>query len=83
MFQYIQSRFYRSPEVLLGIKYDLLLICGAWAVYWWRTPGSLCSAGRMRYRRVLFANVIILCSLGGSDVQVVEVLGVPPLSYVT
>lgn len=23
MFHYIQSRFYRSPEVLLGIPYDL------------------------------------------------------------
>lgn len=25
MFQYIQSRFYRSPEVLLGIPYDLAI----------------------------------------------------------
>ena len=25
MFQYIQSRFYRSPEVLLGISYDLAI----------------------------------------------------------
>ena len=25
MFQYIQSRFYRSPEVLLGIAYDLAI----------------------------------------------------------
>ena len=25
MYQYIQSRFYRSPEVLLGIPYDLAI----------------------------------------------------------
>ncbi len=25
MFHYIQSRFYRSPEVLLGIPYDLAI----------------------------------------------------------
>lgn len=25
IYQYIQSRFYRSPEVLLGIPYDLAI----------------------------------------------------------
>ena len=25
IYQYIQSRFYRSPEVLLGIAYDLAI----------------------------------------------------------
>eukprot|EP00953_Heterococcus_sp_UTEX-ZZ885_P027329 14675-Heterococcus_DN1.PRE.1 len=41
MYSYIRSRFYRSPEVLLGLPYVMVLLtCGAQAASVWR-----CSLG--------------------------------------
>ena len=63
-FNTFRAGFIAHQRCCWASNMTLLLICGAWAVYWWRcTPGNLCSAGRMRYRRVPFANVIILCPL--------------------
>lgn len=51
IYQYIQSRFYRSPEVLLGnALHDLAIDMWSLGVFWVEMhTESLCSVEPMRY----------------------------------
>lgn len=64
IYQYIQSRFYRSPEVLLGIPYDL-------AIDMWSLG---CILVEMHTGEPLFSG----CNEFDQMMKVVEVLGIPP-----
>ncbi|XP_050328883.1 serine/threonine-protein kinase minibrain-like isoform X1 [Bactrocera neohumeralis] len=64
IYQYIQSRFYRSPEVLLGIPYDL-------AIDMWSLG---CILVEMHTGEPLFSG----CNEGDQMNKIVEVLGMPP-----
>lgn len=64
IYQYIQSRFYRSPEVLLGLPYDL-------AIDMWSLG---CILVEMHAGEPLFAG----CNEFDQIMRIVEVLGVPP-----
>ncbi|XP_055694581.1 serine/threonine-protein kinase minibrain [Lutzomyia longipalpis] len=64
IYQYIQSRFYRSPEVLLGIPYDL-------AIDMWSLG---CILVEMHTGEPLFSG----CNEVDQMNKVVEVLGMPP-----
>lgn len=64
IYQYIQSRFYRSPEVLLGIPYDL-------AIDMWSLG---CILVEMHTGEPLFAGSNEFDQM----MKIVEVLGVPP-----
>lgn len=64
MFHYIQSRFYRSPEVLLGIPYDL-------AIDMWSLG---CILVEMHTGEPLFSGKDEFDQVA----KIVEVLGVPP-----
>ncbi|XP_064595679.1 dual specificity tyrosine-phosphorylation-regulated kinase 1A-like isoform X8 [Liolophura sinensis] len=64
IYQYIQSRFYRSPEVLLGIPYDL-------AIDMWSLG---CILVEMHTGEPLFAGSNEFDQM----MKVVEVLGMPP-----
>ncbi|XP_032296184.1 serine/threonine-protein kinase minibrain isoform X3 [Drosophila virilis] len=64
IYQYIQSRFYRSPEVLLGIQYDL-------AIDMWSLG---CILVEMHTGEPLFSG----CNEFDQMNKIVEVLGMPP-----
>ncbi|XP_034029822.1 dual specificity tyrosine-phosphorylation-regulated kinase 1B isoform X1 [Thalassophryne amazonica] len=64
IYQYIQSRFYRSPEVLLGMPYDL-------AIDMWSLG---CILVEMHTGEPLFSG----CNEVDQMNKIVEVLGVPP-----
>uniref|UniRef100_A0A8D8LUE2 dual-specificity kinase n=2 Tax=Cacopsylla melanoneura TaxID=428564 RepID=A0A8D8LUE2_9HEMI len=64
IYQYIQSRFYRSPEVLLGIPYDL-------AIDMWSLG---CILVEMHTGEPLFSG----SNEGDQMNKIVEVLGLPP-----
>lgn len=64
IYQYIQSRFYRSPEVLLGIPYDL-------AIDMWSLG---CILVEMHTGEPLFSGSNELDQMN----KIVEVLGIPP-----
>ncbi|CAD7086895.1 unnamed protein product [Hermetia illucens] len=64
IYQYIQSRFYRSPEVLLGIPYDL-------AIDMWSLG---CILVEMHTGEPLFSG----CNEVDQMNKIVEVLGMPP-----
>ncbi|CAL8111063.1 unnamed protein product [Orchesella dallaii] len=64
IYQYIQSRFYRSPEVLLGIPYDL-------AIDMWSLG---CILVEMHTGEPLFSGADETDQMN----KIVEVLGVPP-----
>ncbi|XP_076457834.1 dual specificity tyrosine-phosphorylation-regulated kinase 1B-like [Babylonia areolata] len=64
IYQYIQSRFYRSPEVLLGVPYDL-------AIDMWSLG---CILVEMHTGEPLFAGSNEFDQM----MKIVEVLGVPP-----
>lgn len=64
IYQYIQSRFYRSPEVLLGIPYDL-------AIDMWSLG---CILVEMHTGEPLFSGSNELDQMN----KIVEVLGMPP-----
>ncbi|XP_041981458.1 serine/threonine-protein kinase minibrain isoform X2 [Aricia agestis] len=64
IYQYIQSRFYRSPEVLLGIPYDL-------AIDMWSLG---CILVEMHTGEPLFSGANELDQMN----KIVEVLGMPP-----
>lgn len=64
MFQYIQSRFYRSPEVLLGIPYDLAI--DVWSLG--------CILVEMHTGEPLFSGKDEVDQMS----KIVEVLGIPP-----
>ncbi|KAF0296529.1 Serine/threonine-protein kinase minibrain [Amphibalanus amphitrite] len=64
MYQYIQSRFYRSPEVLLGIPYDL-------AIDMWSLG---CILVEMHTGESLFSGTNEVDQMN----KIVEVLGMPP-----
>ncbi|KAL3885823.1 hypothetical protein ACJMK2_025859 [Sinanodonta woodiana] len=64
IYQYIQSRFYRSPEVLLGIPYDL-------AIDMWSLG---CILVEMHTGEPLFAGSNEFDQM----MKIVEVLGIPP-----
>jgi len=64
IYQYIQSRFYRSPEVLLGIPYDL-------AIDMWSLG---CILVEMHTGEPLFSGVDEIDQMN----RIVEVLGMPP-----
>ncbi|XP_025101248.1 dual specificity tyrosine-phosphorylation-regulated kinase 1B-like isoform X1 [Pomacea canaliculata] len=66
IYQYIQSRFYRSPEVLLGIPYDL-------AIDMWSLG---CILVEMHTGEPLFAGSNEFDQM----MKIVEVLGMPPRS---
>ncbi|XP_017786175.1 PREDICTED: serine/threonine-protein kinase minibrain isoform X3 [Nicrophorus vespilloides] len=64
IYQYIQSRFYRSPEVLLGIQYDL-------AIDMWSLG---CILVEMHTGEPLFSGANEADQLN----KIIEVLGMPP-----
>lgn len=64
IYQYIQSRFYRSPEVLLGIQYDL-------AIDMWSLG---CILVEMHTGEPLFSGANESDQMN----KIVEVLGMPP-----
>ncbi|XP_048483338.1 serine/threonine-protein kinase minibrain isoform X3 [Plutella xylostella] len=64
IYQYIQSRFYRSPEVLLGVPYDL-------AIDMWSLG---CILVEMHTGEPLFSGANELDQMN----KIVEVLGAPP-----
>ncbi|KAL8596465.1 Dual specificity tyrosine-phosphorylation-regulated kinase 1A [Nucella lapillus] len=64
IYQYIQSRFYRSPEVLLGVPYDLAI--DVWSLG--------CILVEMHTGEPLFAGSNEFDQM----MKIVEVLGVPP-----
>jgi len=64
IYQYIQSRFYRSPEVLLGIPYDL-------AIDMWSLG---CILVEMHTGEPLFSGANEIDQMN----KIVEVLGLPP-----
>ncbi|XP_071030997.1 dual specificity tyrosine-phosphorylation-regulated kinase 1A-like isoform X1 [Oncorhynchus clarkii lewisi] len=64
IYQYIQSRFYRSPEVLLGMPYDL-------AIDMWSLG---CILVEMHTGEPLFSGANEIDQMN----KIVEVLGVPP-----
>ena len=64
IYQYIQSRFYRSPEVLLGIPYDL-------AIDMWSLG---CILVEMHTGEPLFSGANEVDQMN----KIVEVLGLPP-----
>lgn len=64
IYQYIQSRFYRSPEVLLGIPYDL-------AIDMWSLG---CILVEMHTGEPLFSGTNEVDQMN----KIVEVLGMPP-----
>ncbi|XP_052750327.1 serine/threonine-protein kinase minibrain isoform X2 [Galleria mellonella] len=64
IYQYIQSRFYRSPEVLLGVPYDL-------AIDMWSLG---CILVEMHTGEPLFSGANELDQMN----KIVEVLGMPP-----
>ncbi|KAK3908341.1 Serine/threonine-protein kinase minibrain [Frankliniella fusca] len=64
IYQYIQSRFYRSPEVLLGISYDL-------AIDMWSLG---CILVEMHTGEPLFSGANEIDQMN----KIVEVLGMPP-----
>ncbi|XP_046382459.1 dual specificity tyrosine-phosphorylation-regulated kinase 1B isoform X2 [Ischnura elegans] len=64
IYQYIQSRFYRSPEVLLGIPYDL-------AIDMWSLG---CILVEMHTGEPLFSGANEVDQMN----KIVEVLGIPP-----
>ncbi|KAL1509811.1 hypothetical protein ABEB36_004492 [Hypothenemus hampei] len=64
IYQYIQSRFYRSPEVLLGISYDL-------AIDMWSLG---CILVEMHTGEPLFSGLNEIDQMN----KIVEVLGMPP-----
>lgn len=64
IYQYIQSRFYRSPEVLLGIPYDL-------AIDMWSLG---CILVEMHTGEPLFSGANEFDQMN----KIVEVLGMPP-----
>lgn len=64
IYQYIQSRFYRSPEVLLGIPYDMSI--DMWSLG--------CILIEMHTGEPLFSGVNEFDQM----MKIVEVLGVPP-----
>jgi len=64
IYQYIQSRFYRSPEVLLGIAYDL-------AIDMWSLG---CILVEMHTGEPLFSGADEMDQMN----KIVEVLGLPP-----
>jgi len=66
IYQYIQSRFYRSPEVLLGIPYDL-------AIDMWSLG---CILVEMHTGEPLFSGANEVDQMN----KIVEVLGMPPKS---
>ncbi|CAH1370072.1 unnamed protein product [Tenebrio molitor] len=66
IYQYIQSRFYRSPEVLLGIPYDL-------AIDMWSLG---CILVEMHTGEPLFSGANEIDQMN----KIVEVLGMPPKS---
>lgn len=66
IYQYIQSRFYRSPEVLLGIPYDL-------AIDMWSLG---CILVEMHTGEPLFSGANEVDQMS----KIVEVLGMPPKS---
>ena len=64
MFHYIQSRFYRSPEVLLGIPYDLAIdIWSLGCILVEMHTGEPLFSGKDEFDQVC---------------KIVEVLGIPP-----
>eukprot|EP00118_Oscarella_pearsei_P003037 m.12674 g.12674 ORF g.12674 m.12674 type:complete len:543 (+) comp24227_c0_seq2:264-1892(+) len=67
IYQYIQSRFYRSPEVLLGIGYDM-------AIDMWSLG---CILVEMHTGEPLFSGANELDQM----YKVTEVLGIPPASF--
>lgn len=64
IYQYIQSRFYRSPEVLLGVPYDL-------AIDMWSLG---CILVEMHTGEPLFSGANEVDQMN----KIVEVLGMPP-----
>lgn len=64
IYQYIQSRFYRSPEVLLGIQYDL-------AIDMWSLG---CILVEMHTGEPLFSGANEADQMN----KIIEVLGMPP-----
>lgn len=64
IYQYIQSRFYRSPEVLLGIPYDL-------AIDMWSLG---CILVEMHTGEPLFSGANEVDQMN----KIIEVLGMPP-----
>ncbi|KAL3179799.1 hypothetical protein MRX96_037780 [Rhipicephalus microplus] len=66
IYQYIQSRFYRSPEVLLGIPYDM-------AIDMWSLG---CILVEMHTGEPLFSGANEVDQMN----KIVEVLGIPPKS---
>lgn len=64
IYQYIQSRFYRSPEVLLGIPYDM-------AIDMWSLG---CILVEMHTGEPLFSGANEIDQMN----KIVEVLGMPP-----
>lgn len=66
IYQYIQSRFYRSPEVLLGIPYDM-------AIDMWSLG---CILVEMHTGEPLFSGANEVDQMN----KIVEVLGIPPTS---
>ncbi|KAL0994487.1 hypothetical protein UPYG_G00122900 [Umbra pygmaea] len=64
IYQYIQSRFYRSPEVLLGMPYDLAI--DVWSLG--------CILVEMHTGEPLFSGANEIDQMN----KIVEVLGVPP-----
>lgn len=64
IYQYIQSRFYRSPEVLLGIPYDMAI--DIWSLG--------CILVEMHTGEPLFSGANEVDQMN----KIVEVLGMPP-----
>lgn len=64
IYQYIQSRFYRSPEVLLGLAYDLSI--DMWSLG--------CILVEMHTGEPLFSG----CNESDQMQKIVELLGIPP-----
>lgn len=64
IYQYIQSRFYRSPEVLLGVPYDLSI--DMWSLG--------CILVEMHTGEPLFSG----CNEADQMQKIIEVLGIPP-----
>ncbi|VDM44447.1 unnamed protein product [Toxocara canis] len=72
IYQYIQSRFYRSPEILLGVAYDTAIdmwslgavfICNSWCILVEMHTGEALFAGTCEHDQMM---------------RIVEVLGMPP-----
>ena len=87
IYQYIQSRFYRSPEVLLGLAYDLAIdMWSLGCILVEMHVGEPLFAGSnevgclpwMRMFLLFKTNWVLLCLQHDQMMKIVEVLGIPP-----